>query len=272
MININYRKLGLPVLFAAAMVHSATVLAAGASGAPNDVDDSGFTLLSDTPNVTHWGLGAGLGYEESPYAGYGSNFSPLPLVFFDDKWLRFYGDTLDLKVIKWDGLTLSLRGKYDFGAGYNASDAPILDDMETRIGAFWYGPSINWQTGLGTLTADFLTAGSKGRKADVQFGSPFHFGRWTLEPHIGAEWLNNDNVDYYYGVTSAESRPWRDQYQGKSSYNFSAGARLDYRFTRQQSFSLDAGVVHLGSGITDSPLVDKTVIPQVKLIYLYQFQ
>jgi outer membrane protein len=131
---------------------------------------------------------------------------------------------------------------------------------------------MNWQTGIGTLSGDFLTAGSKGRKADIQFGSPFRFGQWTIEPHIGAEWLNNDNVDYYYGVTSAESRPWRDQYTGKSSYNFSAGTRFDYRFTPHQNVSLDVGVTRLGSGITDSPLVDKTVIPQVRLSYLYRFQ
>lgn len=271
MINIDYRKLRLPVILAAVLVHSATVLAA-ADDDTNGGDDSGFTLLSDGPNVTHWGLGAGLGYEESPYTGYGANFSPLPLVFFDDKWVRFFGNTLDLKVAKWDGVTLSLRGKYDLGAGYKGSDAPILDDMQTRVGAFWYGPSMNWQTGIGTLSGDFLTAGSKGRKADIQFGSPFRFGQWTIEPHIGAEWLNNDNVDYYYGVTSAESRPWRDQYTGKSSYNFSAGTRFDYRFTPHQNVSLDVGVTRLGSGITDSPLVDKTVIPQVRLSYLYRFQ
>jgi len=35
------------------------------------------------------------------------------------------------------------------------------------------------------------------------------------------------------------------------------------------SFDLDA--TRLGSGITDSPIVGRKVIPQVKLGYLYQF-
>jgi outer membrane protein len=51
----------------------------------------------------------------------------------------------------------------------------------------------------------------------------------------------------------------------------SAGARFDYRFTRQQSVTLDVGAKHLGSGITDSPIVGKRFIPEARFGYLYQF-
>ena len=270
MINIDYRKLRLPIILAAVLVHSATVLAA-ADDDTNGGDDSGFTLLSDGPNVTHWGLGAGLGYEESPYTGYGANFSPLPLVFFDDKWVHFFGNTLDLKVGRWDNVMFTLRAKYALGDGYKSSDAPILDGMEKRNGGIWFGPAVAWETGFGTLSSDFLTAGNKGQKADIGFEKTFDFGKFSLVPHVGAEWLNDKNIDYYYGVMPSEARAGRDQYTGKSAYNLSVGTRFDYHFTPHQSVSFDAGFTRLGSGITDSPLVGKTVVPEAKFGYLYRF-
>ena len=234
--------------------------------------NNGFTLTSDAPNITQWGLGAGVAYEESPYKGDGSQFSPIPVVYFEDKWIRFLGTTLDIKAGQWDGFQLSLRGRYALGEGYKGSDAPILNDMQTRDGAVWLGPAMAWDTEYGRLSGDFLTAGNKGLKAHLEFGKSFGFGQFSVEPHIGAEWLNSDNVDYYYGVRQSEARPGRSQYNGKSTYNVSAGARVDYQLSPRQRISLDMGVTRLGSGITDSPLVGRTYTPQARLGYLYQFR
>jgi outer membrane protein len=52
----------------------------------------------------------------------------------------------------------------------------------------------------------------------------------------------------------------------------SLGTKVDYRFTRHQLVFVDVGVTHLSSGITDSPLVGKRFVPEVRLGYLYQFK
>ncbi len=265
------RRSRLPLLTALVLLYSGTMWAEGAKETAGGAD-SGFTLTSGAANVTHWGLGAGVGYRQSPYSGYGSDFSPLPLVYFEDNWVRVLGTTLDAKVGQWGGMAFTLRGKYALGDGYKGSDAPILDGMQKRRGAFWLGPAASWDTGYGTLSGEFLTAGDKGQKADIEFGKSFAFGEFSIKPHLGAQWLSDKNVDYYYGVMPSEARPGRDPYSGKSTFNMSVGTRVDYRFTPHQSISLDAGVTRLGSGITDSPLVGKTYIPEAKLGYLYTFR
>jgi outer membrane protein len=51
----------------------------------------------------------------------------------------------------------------------------------------------------------------------------------------------------------------------------SAGVRMDYHITHHQMVLLNLGVSHLGSGITNSPLVGKKTIPEAMFGYLYQF-
>lgn len=262
-------QLALAVI--SACLCSGAAWADGASAEPPSVDDSGFTVLSHATNVTHWGLGAGAGIEQAPYKGYGTRFTPIPLIFFENKWVHAFGTTLDLKIGKWNNVSMSLRGKYALGDGYKQSDAPILNGMQNRNGAFWYGPALSWHTAFGTLSGDFLAGGNKGEMASIDLRKSFEYGQFSIEPHVGAEWLGSKYVDYYYGVRPSEVRAGRPAYSGKSTYDMSVGARVDYQFTRHQIVILDVGASHLGSGITDSPLVGKRFIPQARIGYLYQF-
>lgn len=91
------------------MLVSAPVWADGAGAQPPDADDSGFTVLSNATNVTHWGLGAGFGYQQAPYKNYGSKFDPIPLFFFDDKWIHAIGTTIDFKVGTWHNVSFTSR-------------------------------------------------------------------------------------------------------------------------------------------------------------------
>lgn len=239
----------------------------------NGPEDSGFTILSNATNVTHWGLGGGVGAEPSPYKGDRARITPIPLFYIDNKWINAFATTLDLKVGQWDGMTLALRGRVGILEGYRASDAPILNGMQNRDDVtFWYGPAIGWHTGFGTLTASYLFGGNKGQQADVEFRKAFELGKWTIEPHADARWSNDKYVDYYYGVTQSEARAGRPAYSGTSTLNMSIGTRTSYQITQHQSVSLDVLVTHLGSGISDSSLVGKRFIPAARLGYLYQFK
>lgn len=260
------------LVIASVLVYSAAARAEGIVTDLSDSDDTGFTVLSNATNVTHWGLGAGVGYQQSPYKSYGPRFSPLPLFYFDDKWVHAAGTTIDFKVGKWSNVLFSLRGRYALGDGYKGSDASALNGMQTRNGAFWYGPALSWHTAYGTLSGEFLTGGNKGQKASVEFGKAFQFKNVSIEPHVGVDWLSHKYVDYYYGVRPNEVRAGRDQYTGRAAYNVSIGTKFDYQVTRHQLATLDLGVSHLGSGITDSPIIGKKFVPEVRLGYLYQFK
>ncbi len=259
------------ILLVYVFCYSGSLFASTESVANLDTKDSGFTWLSDVPNVTTWGLGGGVSYGKSPYKGYGSDVNPIPLVYFDDKWVNLYGNDLDLKLGHWDNVSVALRANYALGEGYDASDADILDGMQKRRGGLWAGPSIAWQTDFGTLSANYLLAGNKGQRALLGFTKQFVDGDVTFSPYARVAWLNSQYVDYYYGVRDSEARPGRQAYEGESTYNVTAGLRIGYTLTPHQRLHLDANVTHLGSGITDSPLVGRSSVPKISLGYLYQF-
>jgi outer membrane protein len=244
---------------------------AGAPGVP-DADDSGLTILSHATNVTHWGLGAGVNIKQQPYKGDGSAVSPVPLLNFDNKWVHFGGTTLDLKIGNWSGVSVALRGQFALFDGYNGSDAPILNGMQDRRGALWYGPALAWDSAFGKVSGDYLLGGNKGERAEIGYGKSFAVGSFSIEPHVGLEWLSSKYVDYYYGVRRSEARADRPAYNGTSTWNVSVGSRVDYHLTPHQTIILDVGVSHLGSGISDSPLVGKRFIPEATIGYLYQFK
>ncbi|MFP3606867.1 MipA/OmpV family protein [Paraburkholderia sp. SIMBA_053] len=263
-----------PLLLA---VTSACLLSGGAwangvSAEPPEAEDSGFTVLSNATNVTHWGLGAAVGLEPSPYSGDSTRVSPIPLISLDNKWLHAFGTTVDLKVGRWSDVTFTLRGKFDVFGGYKGSDAPILNGMENRNGAFWYGPALAWKSAFGTLSADYLLGGNKGQMADFEYRKSFELGHWSVEPHAGIDWLSSKYVNYYYGVRPSEVQPGRPEYTGKAAYNTSIGTQVNYNFTSHQMVSFDVGVSHLSSGITDSPIVGRRYIPMFKVGYLYRFK
>ncbi|WP_244438828.1 MipA/OmpV family protein [Paraburkholderia dilworthii] len=239
----------------------------------NNPEGSGFTVLSKATNVTHWGLGAGVGIEPSPYKGDSARITPIPLFYVDNKWISAFATTLDLKVGQWNDVSLALRGRVGILEGYKASDAPILNGMQNRDSVtFWYGPALGWHSGFGTLTASYLIGGNKGQQAAVEFRKTFESGKWTIEPHADAKWLNSKYVDYYYGVMQSEARAGRPAYDGKSTVNATIGTRVAYQMTQHQSVSLDLQVTHLGSAISDSPLIGKRFIPAARLGYIYQFK
>jgi MipA family protein len=257
---------------AAVIAYSSPVWADGINAEAPAPDDSGFTLLSNATDVTHWGLGAGVGIKQSPYQGDGAKVSPYPLFYFDDKWVHVLGTGADLKIGKWHDVSFALRGSYALGDGYDGSDAPILNGMQDRKAAFWYGPAIEWHTNFGTLSGDYLLGGNKGERAKIAFGKSLNYGSFSIEPHVGVEWLSGKYVDYYYGVRLSEARAGRPEYTGTATWNTSVGTRVSYKFTAHQTAIVDIGVSHLGTGISDSPIAGKRFMPEVRLGYLYQFR
>ncbi|WP_321804140.1 MipA/OmpV family protein [Burkholderia sp. BCC1993] len=249
------------------------------SGLAKDADSQpfgkfadGFSFLNNSPNVTHWGLGAGVGVMPSPYKGDSTRYLPIPLVTFDNKWVHVAGTTMDMKIGAWSDVSVVLRGRAALFDGFKGSDAPVLNDMEKRSGAFWYGPSLEWRTSVGTLSGGFLLGGNKGTVGNVDFNRSFEVGRWSLEPYVGANWWSAKYVDYYYGVRPWEARAWRPAYTGESTWNVSVGTRASYRITRQQMVGIDVGATRLGNSVTESPIVGRRFIPQARLVYSYQFK
>jgi len=221
--------------------------------------------------TSYWGLGIGIAAHGLPYKGFGTRVSPVPYAFYDSRWVSFIGTALDLKAWQGDGFTFSLRTKFSLFDGYSHSDATIFHGMADRNGALWYGPHVGWHYGQFSISAEYLFS-SRGQQGALSLERGFDVGRWRIAPHVGFQYLNRKDVDYYYGVRPSEATSTRPVYDGKSTVNVTAGVSATWRLDARQSIRGDIGVTRFGTGITDSPLVGKKTAPGIVVGYVYRFK
>lgn len=236
--------------------------------------------MDDGPPPTSWSLGIGALSRQKPYTGIDRENKAIPLVQFENEHLFIFGPVIGLKLPGFDisetqRLNLSIVAKYD-GSGYESDDAPILRGMRERKGGFWAGGKVEWNTALVDVSAEWLadaSGNSDGQRFGLTVEKTWHFGEHLmLTPRVGANWLDEKYVDYYYGVRSSEVRPGRPAYAGKSGASAEVGVRGIYMFDRRHSLFLDVEVSTLPTEIKDSPLVDSSTENRVFLGYLYRFR
>ncbi|MBT9432865.1 MipA/OmpV family protein [Candidatus Sodalis endolongispinus] len=238
--------------------------AADANGSPAAAEDE-----------SHWGLGLGNSLKRSPYRGVGTDAGVLPLLSYENRYLRYFGTTLDAKLPSAGPVDFAVRAQYRLGEGYKASDADYLDGMAERKGGLALGLATTWHNPFAEVSLEWLRAtdNSKGNRVTVavertfDYDSDLHF-----TPYIEVQRADLKDVDYYFGVRDSESRPDRATYDGKASTNINGGLRMAYALTRHQHLLLDVGIRYWGSGVTDSPLVDHDASPSLRLGYLYRFE
>jgi len=219
-----------------------------------------------------WGLGLGVGVQRSPYRGYGNKTTALPILLYNSQHFRVAGTTADFKLGSVSQFDFALRAKYS-NAGYKSGDAAVLNGMDERKDGFWLGGAAAWRAPFAKFTLEWLKAAGNSNGQTVKLGAErgFIVGRIKLTPHLGVSWMNNDYVNYYYGVKSSEVTSTRAAYNGKSTVDSSVGLRTDYSLTKAQAMFVDLSLTHYGSGITDSPLVDRSTSPSLRLGYIYKF-
>ncbi len=260
---------------AAACLHATAQTGTG----PGNAQAAGAAAAA-TPSASssQWGLGLGVGMSQLPYAGADNKNRALPLLYYENSWVRVLGGTADFKVGNWplgaaSSVALDARLKYD-DAGYKPDDSPALTGMDERKGGLWGGGALTWNNpwvrASAAWTAD-LSGNSKGQKLDLQLDRRFGFGNFALTPRVQAQWADKKYVDYYYGVQAHEALPQRAQYTGKAATTLEVGVRLDYRIQPRQTVFLDMSATSLPDEIKRSPIVGRSSTSRVAVGYLYRF-
>jgi len=226
-----------------------------------------------TDNEAVWGLGLAVMQETSPYKGVDDATKAVPVITFENRWVRVFGPGLEFKLGTFGDTALGLTASYS-DSGFKAGDSPFLSGMSERKGSAWLGVrarhSLGWATLTGEVFAD-ASDNSGGQKVKVGIERRFALGNFGISPRLAATWMDSKYTDYYYGVSAAEARPGRSAYSPDATVNTSIGMRMDYRLAPQQMLFLDLGVDALGKEIRNSPLVDRRSVPEVRLGYLYRF-
>jgi outer membrane protein len=252
------------------------LLLAGLTASPaRAADHEGADRAADEEAGAKWGLGVGASLKKSPYKGMANDNSYLPLVSYENKWVRLFANTLDAKLPSLGDLDFSIRAKVALGEGYRASKSPYLAGMDSRNGSVYLGAAGTWRAGFAKLSLDYLedvSGNSKGGQLKFGVERSFDFERaLQVTPHASITRLDSKYVDYYYGVKASEATPARQEYIGKSTAETEFGVRFGYLVAPNQRVLLDISDAHRGAGISRSPLVDKSSTPAFQLGYIHAF-
>lgn len=253
--------LALPL--AAAGLLTASAALAQAASAPREGEG----------DTTRWGLGLGVSADARPYRALDRKAEVLPLLSFENRWVRVAGPGLEVKLLRQDPVSLGLTIGYARD-GYKPEDSPVLAGMASRHASAWLGLRAGMRTPVGLLTAEWAgdaASHSGGRKLKLGVEQRLAWGELGLTPRVSATWLDAKFVQYYFGVEASEALGARPAYAPGSTMNVDAGLRLDWRLDAEQTLFADVGVTALGREIRNSPLVDRRTVPGARMGWLYRF-
>lgn len=231
------------------------------------------TAPADRDAAPQWGLGIGVGYERKPYRDFDDKARVLPLLMFENRYLSLLGTRADIKLPSYGPFTFSVRARYALD-GYEDDDSPFLAGMQERKDSLWLGGAATWRAPFASLSGELLgdvSGHSKGTQFRLQLDRRLQRGAFAFTPRVAAHWMDDKYVDYYYGVQAREARFGRPAHSGEATTNLELGLRVDYTLAPRQSVFLDLSATRLGSGIKDSPLVDRSGMAGVRVGYLYRF-
>jgi outer membrane scaffolding protein for murein synthesis (MipA/OmpV family) len=226
-----------------------------------------------TRGESRWGLGLAVDVQQEAYRDMGNDTQGIPLIYFENYWVRVMGPGVELKLPPAGPVSFRLKARYSLD-GYEASDSPALAGMAKRGDGVWIGGQATWHTPFVNLSAELMgdaSSHSGGRQFKLQADRRFASGKFSFTPRLAAVHLDQEYVGYYYGVNASEVTPGRSQYGGESTVNLEVGLRIDYALSPKQNVFFDLRSTRLGDGIKDSPLVDRSSQTGLRVGYLYRF-
>lgn len=223
--------------------------------------------------TSRWGIGLGAAVIDRPYRDYDNETKALPILYFENRWLEANAGRFDFKINESDVLNFRVRARYALD-GYDTDESEYLRGMEERDDSVWAGAAVVWNNPVAEISAEYLVDTmdkSTGSRARILAEHRFGMGRFGVTPRVGAEWVDDKYVSYYYGVRPEEATLARPFYEGEGTVNVEAGLRLDYSPTQRHSFFVDVAATEFGDEIKQSPLVDQSRSTRISAGYLFRF-
>ena len=225
-----------------------------------------------------WGFNTGLGasLRTSEYKGIDSLGSPLPLIGYEGKWLYLRGLDGGVHVYRDHYQEFNIQLSYlpqNFYASW--SDNSRMKRLDDRYSTLMAGLNYTLRTLYGqasaTVSTDILGV-NNGIKADVAYAYPMRFENVMFSPAVGVQWTDTNYNDYYYSISSSESRASGfKEYSPESTFSPYAGLTMRVILTEDWSAVANAKALFLGNEITDSPMVERTTTYSFSAGLLYAF-
>lgn len=208
-------------------------------------------------------LGASVIYSQSPYKGGDGRFYPVPVVNYEGD--SFYVRSLTAGYYLWkdqqNQLSLTVLGSPQNFDPDDTDDRQLktLDKRRmTLMGGVAYRHTADWGIVRTVLAADMLD-NSNGYQWDLTYLYKFDMGKFSVTPGIGALYSSDNQNDYYYGVSSGESRrSGLNRYEADASWNPYLEVTANYAINQNWNASVSGRYIRLSDEVKDSPMVDRS--------------
>lgn len=221
-------------------------------------------------------IGVGGAVGTSPYKGYDTQWSPLPLINYEGEYFYFRGLSAGVKFINLEFLEMSAFAGYD-PTSFDSSDSSDrhMRRLKNRQSSAVVGLEARLLTPYGMLHASGsgdVLGHSNGFSGAVGYMQSIEFGPVEFVPAIGAYWSSSKYNDYYYGVSGKESRKsGLDKYDAGAGFSPYVGLTIDYSITEQWEIFCRGEVVFLNEAVKDSPMVDESHTKSLNFGITYSF-
>jgi outer membrane protein len=232
------------------------------------------SALAEKPGDTSGYLyGLGVSTNKEIYKGYNRRTILLPIIGYRGERLNVYGPFVSYKVADMSDFNILIQIAPRF-QGFDDSDSYIFEGMKDREFSMDAGASLNyknnnWKISFSTMF-DVLNR-SNGSELVTSISHTFRFGPVFVEPNITFSYLNDNHVNYYYGVKKDEISSNRPEYLGKSALNTGFGLSISTPILFGGFTQLSLRRTWFSEAITDSPLVEDHGNILVRLLYTRNF-
>jgi outer membrane protein len=231
------------------------------------------------PGDSHnkWVVGMNIGAINNPYLDESVEGFIAPSIRYNGERFFIKDDSLNVHLAKSHGFSGGLTVSLD--AGFLSDDdfyedneklAGIRERDATALGGIY----INHDTELGRLSFNALSDIANehdGKIAHLKYTFDLKLGHWNINPELGVLWASDEYVNHHAGVSVSEATSSLIQYNGKATTNAFAGIRARYDITEKWDINLKTGVTKLGSGFTDSSIIDDDLVYQASVGINYNF-
>lgn len=209
-----------------------------------------------------WTLGAGAVNYNNVYAGESNDATLFPVVNFrGDKFFIKHGSA-NYSLAEMNGFSAGVSLQLD--GGYLSDhdeykDNAVLRGLREREATLEGGFYVYHTSDLGRMRFSAYTdVGGEhhGESANLSYIFDLQYGDFSINPVVGVEWVGEDKLNHYFGVSNAEANADRAAYQTGSALNPYAALRVRYAIDDHWDVQVSGGVKRLDSSIRDSSIVN----------------
>jgi len=227
-----------------------------------------------------WSIGLSGIFTLNPYKDTKRSRLLFPFIGYRGERFTFSGPYISYKIIKTHGFSLAISG-FLHSDKFRPRDTSNLQmkQLNTRRYSFMTGIEAKYNLKrIGSLSARVARSiiGADGYTATGTIGTavPIIFERSMImiRPGLGLQWQSRKLINYYYGISSAESkRSGFNAYAPESAVIPFVSLSTMYIYKKRYSAMLTIKTRRLSDQMYNSPMVDKRFLTSIIVVLAYAF-